>query len=80
MVTTTMCGVFFLDTTATCLSEIHAVSSDISDSDEKLADDGGYYNTAQVTTDLNVVDLQKVISEKSKGKQSTFFIEYKVHM
>lgn len=43
-----------------------------------MADDGGYYNTAEFKTAIRMEDLQRVVSEKSAGENNTFQSEYKV--
>lgn len=43
-----------------------------------MADDGGYYNTAEFNTAICIEDLQRVVSEKSAGENSTFQSEFKV--
>lgn len=43
-----------------------------------MADDEGYYNTAEFNTDIHVEDLQRVVSEKSAGENNTFQSEYRV--
>lgn len=43
-----------------------------------MADDGGYYNTAEFNTAIRIIDLQRVVSEKSAGENNTFQSEYKV--
>lgn len=45
-----------------------------------LGDDGGYYNTDMLSTDIRINDLRHVISEKSKGENSIFHSEYKVNL
>ena len=41
-------------------------------------DDGGYYNTAEITTYIRTQDLHRVISEKNKKENNVFLDEYKV--
>lgn len=41
-------------------------------------DDGGYYNTTELTTYIRIEDLQHVITEKNTGVNKTFVSEYKV--
>lgn len=41
-------------------------------------DDGGYYNTTELTTYIRIEDLQHVITEKNTGVNKTFVAEYKV--
>lgn len=41
-------------------------------------DDGTYYNTKELNTTIRVDALQRVISEKSTGKNKVFQSEYKV--
>lgn len=41
-----------------------------------MADDGGYYNTAEFNTAICIEDLQRVVSEKSAGENTTFQSEY----
>lgn len=43
-----------------------------------MADDEGYYNTAEFNTDIHVEDLQRVVSEKSARENNTFQSEYRV--
>lgn len=43
-----------------------------------MADDGGYYNAAEFNTAICIEDLQRVVSEKSAGENSTFQSEFKV--
>lgn len=43
-----------------------------------VADDEGYYNTAEFNTAIHVEDIQRVVSEKSAGENNTFQSEYKV--
>lgn len=45
-----------------------------------VEDNGGYYNTAEVNTAIRFEDLQRVMSDKSAGENSTFQSEYKVHV
>lgn len=45
-----------------------------------LGDDGGYYNTDMVSTDIRIDDVCHVIAEKSKGENSIFHSEYKVNL
>lgn len=44
----------------------------------KETEDGGYYNTVQINTDIRIEDLQDVILRKSVGENNTFLHEYKV--
>ena len=41
-------------------------------------DDGGYYNTAEITTFIRTEDLPRVILEKNKKENNVFLDEYKV--
>lgn len=43
------------------------------------AEDGGYYNTVQMNTNIRIEDLQDVILRKSEGENNTFLEEYKVY-
>ncbi|XP_056002718.1 receptor-type tyrosine-protein phosphatase kappa-like [Ostrea edulis] len=43
----------------------------------KETEDGGYYNTVQINTDIRIEDLQDVILRKSEGENNTFLHEYK---
>lgn len=43
-----------------------------------MADDEGYYNTAEFNTDIHVEDLQRVVSEKSARENNQFQSEYRV--
>ena len=43
-----------------------------------LGDDGGYYNTAEITTYIRTQDLHRVILEKNKKENNVFLDEYKV--
>lgn len=45
-----------------------------------VEDNGGYYNTAEVNTAIRFEDLQRVMSDKSAGENSTFQSENKVHV
>ncbi|XP_078327491.1 uncharacterized protein LOC111112706 isoform X1 [Crassostrea virginica] len=40
-------------------------------------DDGGYYNTAEITTYIRTQDLHRVILEKNKKENNVFLDEYK---
>lgn len=62
------------------IENAHAVSSDEYMNVTMTADDGGYYNTTELNTFIQIADLQRVIQEKGTGENNVFQSEYKVYI